>query len=642
MCGIAGFSAPGRDASRHLERMLSSIAHRGPDGSGTFIDDDIALGHCRLAIVDLTGGAQPRVDWMSGDAFSFNGEIYGFRALADDLRANGIALRDNSDTEILFQLIRRFGLRRAVTMVSGMFAFVFRDGASGAVHLVRDRFGEKPLYYGIAKGQLVFASETAAILCHPAFRNTGPDMAAAYQLLHFEYIPGRASGWTGIEKVPPATILSFDRGQISGDRYWRHEVGADSPRFTETQAIDEVDAALNAAVRKQLVADVPIGVFLSGGLDSSLLTALAARVSPGITALTVSVGGQNFDETPYAVEVANHLGVRHQIVRLANVDLSQAFDNLSERLAEPLGDSSLLPTWLVCRAARQSMTVALGGDGADELFAGYPNFAVQRYARAMRRFPSALGSALERSLAGLPSRGEYMNWPFLVSQLVQGFGQPECRQSYLWMAPFGPRQMATIWARDVLPLDMSSTAFAPLDEAAAEANGRSDLDRLMHQFLVTYLPDDILMKTDRAAMYNSLEVRAPFLDHSFASYVCALPASLKLRGRQRKYVLKQLARRYLPVKIIYRKKHGFAVPIGYLLRTLLRERCCDILSSRQNPVASWFDHAALDRMLDQHMTGQHDHGKRLWSLLVLFMVAGRSRSDSTPAFRVPSSAPVRS
>jgi asparagine synthase (glutamine-hydrolysing) len=202
--------------------------------------------------------------------------------------------------------------------------------------------------------------------------------------------------------------------------------------------------------------------------------------------------------------------------------------------------------------------------------------------------------------------------------------------------------MATIWARDVLPLDMSSTAFAPLDEAAAEANVRSDLDRLMHQFLVTYLPDDILMKTDRAAMYNSLEVRAPFLDHSFASYVCALPASLKLRGRQRKYVLKQLARRYLPIKIIYRKKHGFAVPIGYLLRTLLRERCCDILSSRQNPVASWFDHATLDRMLDQHMTGQQDHGKRLWSLLVLFMVAGRSRSDSTPAFRVPSSAPVRS
>ena len=436
MCGIAGFTSPGPDAERVLAAMNRALAHRGPDGNGTFVDRGIALGHTRLAIIDPVGGAQPRVDDVTGDALTFNGEIYGYRGLADELRAAGMALRDHSDTEVLFQLIRRDGVPRALARIDGIFAFAFRDGASGALHLVRDRFGEKPLYWGFVHGQLVFASEVTALICHPALHGTEPDRLAAYGFLLFEYLPRTASGWAGIEKLEPGTILTVKDGRISLERYWH-------PRITRqpvdrNEATERLAELLRQSVRRSVVADVPVGVFLSGGVDSSLITALAAEASPDLTAFTVRIGGESFDETPHAIAVARHLGVRHEVVELAGNDLVDAFDTVSEKLGEPLADSSLLPTYLVCRAARRLMTVALGGDGADELFAGYPNFAVQRFAPAMRHVPSAVGRILGRAVEAFPTAEGYMNRRFLLSQLSQGFGATAGRQSFLWMAPFAP------------------------------------------------------------------------------------------------------------------------------------------------------------------------------------------------------------
>ena len=630
MCGITGFTAPGPDAGHVLAAMNRALAHRGPDGSGSFVDRTVALGHTRLAVIDPTGGAQPRVDAASGDALTFNGEIYGYRALADELRAAGIALRDRSDTEILFQLIRRDGVRRAVARIDGMFAFAFRDGASGALYLVRDRFGEKPLYYGIARDQLVFASEASALFCHPAFRDAEPDRLAAYRYLLFEYLPRTGSGWTGIDKLEPGTILTFSGGRVSLERYWRPPL--DQRAVDANEAADELGELLRQSVRRCVVADVPVGVFLSGGVDSSLIAALAAEAAPDLTAFTVRVGRDGFDETPHAVAVARHLGLRHEVVELGSRDLADAFEAVSEKLSEPLGDSSLLPSYLVCRAARQRMTVALGGDGADELFAGYPNFPVQRFAPAMHRVPAALGDLLGRAVEALPNAEGYMSRRFLLGQLSQGFGATPARQSFLWMAPFEPGRLAALWRRSALPEDMPAAAFAPIDRCAAEAAGRPPVDLLLYLFLVTYLPDDILTKTDRASMFNGLEVRAPFLDRRFAEYACALPTRLKLRGHTRKYILKRLARRYLPAAIVDRKKHGFAVPIGTLIRTLFREPCRDLLLSRRNPVAGWFERAAIEALLDEHMSGRHDHGKKLWALYVLFSVAGRrAASQSTAA-----------
>ncbi|MBV9860319.1 MAG: asparagine synthase (glutamine-hydrolyzing) [Alphaproteobacteria bacterium] len=617
MCGIAGFTAPGSDARRLVAAMNAALAHRGPDGAGIFIDRDIALGHTRLAIIDPRGGAQPRVDPRSGDALVFNGEIYGHAALADELRRGGTPFRDRSDTETLFNLIRRDGVRRAIDRIDGMFAFAFRDGATGTLYLARDRLGEKPLYYGTAQGALVFGSEVAAVRVHPAFRNAELDRIAAYRFLMFEYCPGIDSGWSGIAKLEPGTMLAFRDGGIAIERYWRPRIGG--AVATERDAVERLDGLLRDSVRRRLIADVPVGVFLSGGLDSSLIAAVGSELERGLSAFTVRIGGSGFDESAHAVAVATHLGLRHEIVELGDDDLRGAFDAVSSRLGEPLADSSLLPSFLVSGAARRHMTVALGGDGADELFAGYPNFAMQRLAPLMRHVPRSLGRVLRLAAAALPGGG-YMNWPFLLSQLSQGFGAPTERQSALWMAPFDQIDAARLWRSPATA--QSETVFAPLEAWAGEMAGLSEVARLLFVFLVTYLPEDILAKGDRASMMHGLELRSPFLDRNFVDYACALPSSLKLRRGTRKYVLKQVARRYLPEPIVARKKHGFAVPIGNLIRTLFWERCRDVLLSPTNPVAGWFRRGAIEALLSQHRHGT-DHGKKIWALYILFSVASR-------------------
>jgi asparagine synthase (glutamine-hydrolysing) len=631
MCGVAGFTNPTPGAHRILAEMNAALGHRGPDGTGVFVDDGIALGHTRLAIIDVSGGAQPRVDQASGDALVFNGEIYGYRALAAELRGCGVPLRDRSDTEVLFQMIRREGVRRAVQRIDGMFAFAFRDGATGALYLVRDRFGEKPLYYGMLGAQIVFASEVTALQCHPGFSDVMPDRTAAYNFLLYEYLPGPESGWQGIAKLEPGTILIAKDGHVTIEQYWRpalEPVGHATDRQAEAE--DRLEELLSASVRDRVIADVPVGVFLSGGLDSSLMTAFALKVSPDLTAFSVRIGRDSFDETPHAIEVARHLGVRHHVVALDDVDLTVAFDAIAEKLGEPLADSSLLATYLVCRAARDMMTVALGGDGADELFLGYPNFAMQRFAWAMRFIPASLAGLVERAMDALPGDENYMNRRFLVTQLAQGFGAAARRQSFLWMAPFGPGRMAALWRPSALPDAVTRDgAFAAVDRRAAEAGDVTGVERLAYQFLTTYLPEDILTKTDRASMFNSLEVRAPFLSRDLAEYACGLPTGLKLRRGVKKYILKRLACRHLPERIAYRKKHGFAVPIGSLIRTLFWTRCRDVLMSTGNPVAGWYRRDAIEALLTEHATGRIDHGKKLWALYILFSVAGRRRKPSS-------------
>jgi asparagine synthase (glutamine-hydrolysing) len=623
MCGIAGFTGPGLDARAHLDDMLAALAHRGPDAGAVFIDGALALAHRRLAVIDMDGGAQPRADTDTGDALVFNGEIYGYKALQDGLRAQGIVLRDRSDTEVLFQMLRHFGVRETLARIDGMFAFAFRCGASGRLYLARDRFGEKPLYYAQFGEALVFGSEVSAILCHPASGGGSPDPLAAYALLQFEYLPGALSGWRGIAKLPAASLLTFEAGRAEVERYWRPPPPASG--IAAGAAVERLDALLQDAVRQCAVADVPLGVFLSGGLDSSLLTAIAARSLPDITAMTVRVGHGNFDETPYAADVARHVGVRHELVELGDADLVHALDAVTAHLSEPLADSSLLPTYLVCRAARARMTVALGGDGADELFAGYPNFSVQRFAFLMQCVPRAAGRALMALLDALPPGTGYMSLRFRLAQLAQGFGAAPARQSFLWMAPFSPAAMQGLWQPGQHPDALGEAAFAPIDAAAREAGTADAVETLLRQFLVTYLPDDILMKTDRAAMFNGLEVRAPFLHRPLAAYAAALPAHLKCRGVSGKHILKQVARRYLPDHIVDRRKHGFAVPIGCLLRGVFRERLRDTLMSRQNPVAAWFERGRIEQLLGAHDSARRDHGKRLWALYILFTVAARKR-----------------
>ncbi|MEE8393284.1 MAG: asparagine synthase (glutamine-hydrolyzing) [Rhodospirillales bacterium] len=621
MCGIAGFTNPGKDARAVVGAMAAVMAHRGPDGQGAHVDDNIAMGHRRLAVIDPDGGDQPRVDGESGDALVFNGEIYGYKDLADELRAAGVPLRDRSDTEVLFWMVRRHGVQGALERVDGMFAFAFREGKSGRLYLVRDRFGEKPLFYGISGGALVFASEIKAMVRHPAFQGAGLDADAVYRYLTFEYLPGGESGLAGIGKLRPGHMLVFEDGQAREEAYWRPRYGGADPAMSENEALDRLEELLSDSVARRLIADVPVGLFLSGGVDSSLIAAMAARHSSDITAYTVRMGEASYDETPYARSVAGHLGMKHEVVELSNSDVSGAFDAISASIDEPLADYSMLPTYMVCKAARRSMTVALGGDGGDELFAGYSTFRARRYSALMACLPAALGAAVRRGLDCLPASEGYMSPGFVLRYVSQGFGHSPDRQPYLWMAPFTQGEKARLWRREALPAQTG--VFAPIDEWLDQGAPSDPMERLLYLFTVTYLAEDILAKVDRASMMNSLEVRAPFLDRAFAEFALSLPSRCKINGTKTKYLLKKLAARHVPRETVYRPKHGFGLPLSDLLRGPLYEPVSGVLMDSDNPAAGWFDRNVIEGYLKEHKEERRDHRKKLWTLYVLFKVAGR-------------------
>jgi asparagine synthase (glutamine-hydrolysing) len=638
MCGLAGFTrlagAEDERAARSLlERMLAPIAYRGPDETGFHVDGGIALGHLRLTVIAPDGGAQPRVDPATGDALAFNGEIYGYRAHAEALARDGVALRDRSDTEVLFQMIRRFGVDGALDRLDGMFAFVYREGATGTVTLARDRFGEKPLSYGIADGRLVFASEVKSLRRHPAFAAAPFDVEAIGQYLAFDYVPGARTPFAGVARVRPGHVVRFSQGRAEERAYFSlaqaGAVGrAAAAAESEDAALARLEALLDRSVRDRLVADVPVGVFLSGGVDSALIAALAARHAPGVTAFTVQMDEDSYDETPYAAAVARQYGLRHEVARLAGSELIRALDAVEARLDEPFADPSIVPTFLLSEFARRQVTVALGGDGGDELFAGYAPFRLARLQGAMACVPRALGRLLRAVAARLPGRGGYMSLDFVLGQLGAGLGRAAPAQLFHWMAPFDDGERDAVLADDVRH-SLAADPFAPVAEALAAPLGAPFDDavgRMQYLFTALYLPGDILFKVDRASMYNSLEVRAPFLDHALAEAAFALPSRLKFRGGATKYLLKRLAERHLPAELVHRPKHGFAVPVASLLRGTLRARIAETILDAGNPLASWFRRPALEVMLRDHESGRRDHRKRLWTLYCLFRFAAFARA----------------
>ena len=614
MCGIAGAVSwagnPGMLDPRAVQAMADSMRHRGPDGEGMWRDAHAILAHRRLSIIDLGGGAQPMVD---GDlVVTFNGEIYNFVELRARLEALGHVFRTKSDTEAILHAYRQWG-RGCVEELDGMFAFALWDAGKRELLLARDRFGKKPLYYRAAGGAIVFASTLTALLEHPSVPRVIDDAALA-EYLGLEYVVAPRTILAGVRKLEAGHALVATARGIETFRYWQLHVDGHR-HVSEADAIDELEARLKTSVQRRLVSDVPLGVFLSGGIDSSLVTAFAARERAQINTFSVRFTDPSFDESSHARAVAEHLGTSHHEEVLDVAQAAQLVPTLGDVLDEPVGDGSIVPTTMLSRFVRRHVTVALGGDGGDELFAGYPTYFAHRIARFARplRWMRAL---VDR----LPVSHDNFSFDFKLKKLVSGLDAPPDERNYVWLGAT-PKPMV-----DAL-VGGDHDIYAAARARYREGEG-SHLERVLYQDVGLYMCHSVLAKVDRASMAASLEVRAPLLDTAFAEYAASLPMSYKLHGRTSKYILKKLAYRYLPAKIVERPKKGFGMPIARWLREDLQPLAHDVLLDPHSLAASGrLRRPIVERMLREHAEGKVDHRQRLWTLLVLELWRARHHAS---------------
>jgi asparagine synthase (glutamine-hydrolysing) len=616
MCGIAGFveSSDVRtpfaaDEARALVHgMCQSIRHRGPDDEGVLVEPGIGLGMRRLSIIDVSAGHQPIDNEDGSVSIVFNGEIYNFRELREELEAAGHWFYTNTDTEVIVHAYEQWG-HGAFTKLRGMFGLAIWDRRTRNVVIARDRVGIKPLHYAIASGRFYFGSEIKSILCAPDLpRDLNPDALDHY--LSFLYAPRDASFFAHIKKLPPGHMLTWRDGAIAIEPYWTP--GArETFSGTEADAADELQHVLTDAVRAHLISDVPLGAFLSGGIDSSLVVALMSRVSGGrVKTFSIGFDEPQYDELAYARQVAERYGTDHHedVVRPDGVAV---LDTLVSHFDEPFGDASAIPTWYVSQLAAKHVTVVLSGDGGDELFGGYDRYlqdprvaAVDRYTPPSIRHVAGLvaarlpqGAKGKRFLRHIASseRGRYVD--------AVGF--------------FNADDKAALYADSLRarlsPVDPEHRVMAIFDRYAhlpwASQMMRFDLE--------TYLPEDILTKVDRTSMAHSIESRVPLLDNRVIDFALTLPAAMKIKDGRRKHVLKEVAARFLPAALIDRRKQGFGVPLDVWFRGHLQELFADTLLSPKALSRGYFQPSYIRQLVREHLDGRRDHTLRLWQLVVL-------------------------
>ncbi|MEP6764839.1 MAG: asparagine synthase (glutamine-hydrolyzing) [Gemmatimonadaceae bacterium] len=628
MCGIAGFWRPGGDhadkAMKSLKRMTDAIAHRGPDADGHWFDPrhGIALGHRRLSIVDLSPtGAQPMRSATGRFNIVFNGEIYNFRRLREELSAGGATFRGTSDTEVMLAGFEHWGFEKTLARMAGMFAFAVWDAAKQELLIARDRMGEKPLYLAQFDGLLAFASEIKALRTLPAFP-TDIDPSAFADVLRSGYIGGSHSVFRAVTRLAPGefAVVTNANGvpSVRTGRYWSvpDEVRAATahPRLgTDDEATTALDNLLTEIVGDEMVADVPVGAFLSGGIDSSLIVSLMQKVaSRPVRTFTIGFRESSHDESPFAREVAKHLGTEHTEIMLSADDALEFVERLPTIFDEPFADSSQLPTLLVSAVTRKHVTVALSGDGGDELFGGYSQYlANDGVTKLIGRVPAALRAPLSAAI-GVAPRGlvnsalaSGTTWaPNTRARLIRELRQPSRVAAYQnslarWVAP-----------SDVLKFSSNSSSnTANWPSAATDEESRMAFD-MQH-----YLPDDILVKVDRSAMAASLETRAPLLDHRVVQFALHTPLEKKIRDGRGKFLLRNLLARYVPQQLIDRPKRGFSIPLSTWLRGPLRPWGTAMLES-DKLLATWFQPAVVSALWAAHQRGE-EHAEQLWPLLMI-------------------------
>ena len=627
MCGIAGFVAASpmdREAmAGRIRAMTDALRHRGPDGCGDaiFPDDGTALGHTRLAIIDLSEqGAQPMESKDGRYVLSYNGEIYNHRELRAELEASGAGFTGHSDTEVLVEAIARRGVRETVARCIGMFAFALWDRREKELTLVRDRAGIKPLYYGTLEGHFHFASELKAMAACAKGR-PGLNRSIIPHYLATGYIPSPDTIYEGVHKLPPGSILVLRDGKTSISRFWSAEdvwlQGAQNPfGGTEDEAVDELERIVGEAVGCRMIADVPLGAFLSGGIDSSLVAALMQQRSPSpVRTFTIGFRERAYNEAGHAKTVAAHLRTDHTELYCTPQTLLDTIPALSQHWDEPFADSSQIPTLLLCKLTRPHVTVALSGDGGDELFAGYRRYSWASHWRKLDKIPQAVRRMLYRTASALPRSAYGLMGP-------RG-GKIHSRLDLLAAKNFGD------FYRRLVSMHPDTAAFVPGAQPCVlpGLDERHDLFRAATLWdFEHYLPDDILTKVDRASMACSLEARVPLLDHRVVRFAATLPTAWKTSGADGKAILKKLLYRHVPRELVDRPKKGFGVPVEHWLRNELREWASDLLSPENVRGHGLLDPGKVQDLWNRYLKGENEWHALLWAMLMLQDWLGSTKS----------------
>ncbi len=619
MCGIAGFwHRNGRPADRDvLAAMTGALGHRGPDETGLWTDGPVALGNRRLRVIDPEGGHQPMPNEDGDVRVVFNGEIYNHRELRAELQAAGHRFRTRSDTEAIVHAYEQWG-DACVERFNGMFAFALWDARAQRMLLARDRLGIKPLYVRSGPGGLTFGSELKAVALAP-WVPIDWDTEAIDDFLTYEYVPAPRSIIAGVRKPPPATVITCGRDEPYAERrYWA--LTADPAGVDPRRAQRDLRELLARAVGRRRVADVPVGAFLSGGIDSSSVVALLTQLTDGpVNTYSMGFADRSYDERRYARAVAQRFGTRHT-ERVVAPDAGELTGRLIAHFDEPFADVSAFATFLLARVARAEVTVALSGDGGDELFAGYDAYRAQRWARRLRRVTrGAPWRAVDRLLEALPPMPAKKGAVNKAKRFARGLRLPSDLEHARWWVFQDLSERRALYAGSLVDELGGRDPLAHYRGRLADgaARGFRGLQRQLYADLTGYLPDDILTKVDRTSMASSLETRVPFLDHEFVEFAMRVDGRWKLRGRRGKWILRRALAGILPAEVLDRAKEGFSIPLKHWIGGTLRETVEDALAERRLRERGWFDPGAVRRLVVEHVEGRRNHAHRIWPLVVL-------------------------
>ena len=614
LCGITGFTHRGGvfDAAR-IRAATDSLIHRGPDQQGTYESEVVSLGAVRLKIIDLQGGDQPMISDDGNTVLVFNGEIYNHRELRAELESRGEKFKTNSDTEVVLRAFLRWD-KDCFARLRGMFALAVWSQDAQRLVLARDRLGIKPLYFNLRGGELYFGSELKTIFAHPEFARE-LDFTGLQYYLSLNYVPCPHTLVRGIEKLPPGHLLEWQDGDVEMEAYWRLRFEPQKQKSQEG-AQEELDSLLRASVRDHLISDVPLGIWLSGGVDSSTILHYTRELCASrVKTFSISFTGRTFDETSYIRDIAARYDTEHHELDVnPSLDLPAAIEELAYYSDEPFADAGALPVWFLSALSRKHVTVALSGEGADELFGGYITYAADRYAARAQ----SIASPIRRGLLGLlrhwPVSNDKISLEYKVKRFLEGSLLPADEAHTYWNGTFSAAQQAEFVLRG-----NRASVKSLFDSDLPVGDEHGSLNRYLAFDQRYYLPDDILQKVDRMSMAHSVEVRPPFLDHRLVEFAARLPEHMKINGRQHKVVLKRLMQSKLPASVLRRPKTGLDIPAHDWLRGALRPLLMDTLSSSAIDDTNLFRRERIESFISDHMERRANLGYHLWGLLILFL-----------------------